>query len=65
MGGGFTPGMKAMGRETEGQAETCGTVVDKLTAFPTISFMDLRFIQIKPELLTYFFKENGMVYKIE
>lgn len=62
----FTPGMKTMGRETEGQAEPCRIVVDKLTGFLTIALMDLRFIQIKSEdLTTQHFKENGMAYEIE
>lgn len=52
MEGGFTPGMKTMGRQTERQAEPCRIVVDKLTGFLTISFMDLRFIQINAEQLT-------------
>lgn len=65
MGGDVTPGVKTVGRETEGQAEPYRILVDKLTVFLTISFMDLRFVQIKPEQLTYHFKENGMEYKIE
>lgn len=57
---------KTMGKEIEGQAEPCRIVVDKLTGFLTISFVDLRFIQIELELLTtQHFKENGMAYKIE